>query len=62
MSSENDDMKSSSGGAPACVSAIEAARERKTYSRPKLRYLGSVRELTLGSGANQPDAARTQRP
>jgi len=36
--------------------------ERRPYSAPRLRYLGSVRELTLGSGSNISDAARTLRP
>jgi hypothetical protein len=37
--------------------AKEAATEsRKTYERPRLRRLGSVREITFGSGGMGTDA------
>jgi hypothetical protein len=36
---------------------------RRRYSSPNLRYLGSVRQLTLGSVTGQtPDGGRTVRP
>jgi hypothetical protein len=33
---------------------------RRPYLPPRLRHLGSVRELTLGSGASAPDDESTQ--
>jgi hypothetical protein len=35
---------------------------RRPYVVPRLRCLGSVRELTLGSGLNAPDGEGTSQP
>lgn len=37
--------------------ASESASEKKPYVAPKLRHLGSVRDLTLGSASDQCDGA-----
>ncbi len=37
------------------ASTSEHRQERKLYATPKLRRLGSVRELTFGSAGGAPD-------
>lgn len=39
--------------------AASAAPRRRPYQAPKLRHLGSVRELTLGSTAGMPEGGGT---
>jgi hypothetical protein len=49
---------------PADASSAEPAiqHERRRYAPPRLRFLGSVRDLTLGSGGGISDGRGTFHP
>ena len=52
------DLGRDAGGAGEGVNPCQASpstAERKLYHPPRLRHLGSVRELTAGSGNNTSD-------
>ena len=53
----------STSGEQSSPSAPSAAvGHRRPYHAPKLRHLGSVRELTLGSTAGMPEGGATFMP
>lgn len=47
---------------PEAEANAEGAPVRRPYRSPKLRRLGSVRELTLGSNRGKPEGGGTRRP
>jgi hypothetical protein len=49
-----------SNGAPLAAPAKSSTPVPRLYTAPRLRFLGSVRELTLGSGAFCSDGANGQ--
>lgn len=50
---------SESGEKKDVTEAKASAFTRKPYFRPQLRYLGSVRALTLGSSGGVPDGCES---
>jgi hypothetical protein len=54
------DQRRNVADAAGDATTIEAAPPRRPYHAPRLRHLGSVRELTLGSAGALPDDESTQ--
>lgn len=46
----------------AAPNADESTPARRPYHAPKLRRLGSVRDLTLGSNNGKPEGGGTRKP
>jgi hypothetical protein len=44
------------------LSSFNAEKPRRTYERPALSELGSLKELTLGNGSQSPDAMGNKTP